>query len=540
MKVKEDTMSAVDTRKGAVTYSRVSSEGQIDGFSLDVQVRETRKAAEKLGCTVMRSFVEEGVSGTLEDRPALTEMLAFCAKHMGEVRYVIVKDIDRFSRETLVHQVLRGKLKELGVTLYSINQPSIADEGPHARFMENIFSSVAQLERDQIVQRCMSGTKEAVLNGAWTCRAPYGYEHTKTSDGTSTLKIHAERAEVVRKIFQLYAEGMMITDIADKLRALGYSSMSERKFSKQTIFNMLRNPTFIGKIRHRQFPDQLIDGLHPAIVSLELWEAVQARFDNRHPFAKKLKVNPEFMLTNILRCPECAGPMTGAFSKGKSGKRYPYYSCRLSGCKARTQPRETVELGFLEAMENLKPTDECIRIFEESIITVWREKWQDEVSEKTRLVRQLTELEQRRDSIVDKYVMGKLDEFTYKRSLSRVDDEIMKVGQLREGHMLSEEQMRGMLQFARSFLTSPLNTWKEATLERKRLIQRLVFPVGLRLEKDGSVRTLEVSPLLKLLDNLKGADTPRSSLVDQIRLSWNTLIPSLAQMVTMLRGGVAA
>jgi site-specific DNA recombinase len=241
--VKEgDTIGHMDTQRGAVTYSRVSSADQVDGFSLDVQRRETRKAAEKLGCRVLKEFVEEGVSGTLEDRPSLTALLAFCVQRRGEVQHVIVKDIDRFSRDTLVHQILKSKLKALGISLYSINQPSISEDSPHARFMENIFSSVAQLERDQIVQRCESGTKEAVRRGAWTTRAPYGYQNEKSVDGIATLGIIPERAEAVRKAFQLYAEGTLLQDIANRLQALGYVPGNGGKFSKQTAYNILRNP----------------------------------------------------------------------------------------------------------------------------------------------------------------------------------------------------------------------------------------------------------------------------------------------------------
>ncbi len=517
--VSEGTIGTVDTTKAAVTYSRVSTEGQVDGFSLDAQKRETRKAAEKLGCKVLKEFVDEGVSGTLEDRPAFTELLRFCAENKGRVGYVIVKDIDRFSRETLVHQILRRKLQVLGINLFSINQPSISENNPQARFMENIFSSVAQLERDQIVQRCLSGTKEAVLRGAWTCRAPYGYDYTKTVDGMPTLKIIPERAEAVRKAFQMYSEGALLTAIAEKLHAMGYLTSGSRKFSKQSIDNMLKNPAYIGKVKHRQFPDRLIDGLHPAIVSQEVWDVVQRRFENRLPFPTKHKINPDFILTNILRCPECNGPMTGASHRGKSGAKFPYYRCRVSGCKAKFLKRDRVHEQFREVLAHLRPTEEMIQLMEESVVAVWREKWQDSCHEKARLSRQITELEQKRDAVVDKFITGKLPEDLYQRHLAKVDDEIVKVSQQREEHVLSEQQIRELLEYSRRFITSPLNTWEREPLDRKRLLQRFVFPTGLRPEKDGTILNLELSPLLKLID---GSVSSESNMVELWGTIWNS------------------
>src|SRR3989338_8337775 len=112
MWIKQASIGMMDTQKAAVTYSRVSTDGQVDGFSLDVQRRETMKAAEKLGCKVLREFVDEGVSGTLEERPAFAELLLFCAKNKGKVTYVIVKDLvyQSFPRKTvnILHDHIRA------------------------------------------------------------------------------------------------------------------------------------------------------------------------------------------------------------------------------------------------------------------------------------------------------------------------------------------------------------------------------------------------------------------------------------------------
>ena len=370
-------------QKGAVTYARVSSEEQVDGYSLEVQTRECKICAERLGCEVLKNFVEKGVSGTKEDRPALAALLGFCEKNRGKIAYVIVKDIDRFSRETLVHQILKSKLKAVGVTLYSINQPTIAEDTPHARFMETIFSGVAQLEREQIYQRTMAGTREAIEQGAWTSPPPYGYESCRNEENISTLKPHPERIEGVLTTFKMYAEGAMLTAIADKLNALGYRTARAGKFSKQSVQHTLKNPVYIGKIRNGLYPDRLLDGIHPSIVPIELWNRVQQRFAGRSIVPMRLKENPEFPLTNILRCHACNAPLCGSFSRSRNGSRHAYYHCNKPGCKSRNFQRDLQEKRFLKALESIKPTGECIRIFEEDVIMVQREKWQTHIAEKT-------------------------------------------------------------------------------------------------------------------------------------------------------------
>ncbi len=496
--------------KGAVTYARVSSEEQVDGYSLDVQVRECRECAKRLGCEVMDEFVEQGVSGAKENRPALAALLSFCEKNKGKVAYVIVKDVDRFSRDTLVHQILKGKLKALGVTLYSINQPSIAEDSPHARFMENIFSSVAQLEREQINSRCSMGTLEAVKEGAWTSPAPYGYELCRNDEGKSTLKPQPERAKAVVKAFEMYDQGALLIHIAEKLHALGYRTTKGGRFSKQTMFHWLHNPAYIGKVSNKLYPDRLIDGLHPSLIPIDLWNRVQQRFAGRSVVPARLKANPEFALTNILRCHACNAPICGSYSRSRNGNRYAYYHCRKPGCKSKNIQRDTSEKEFVKVLRKIRPTDECIRIFEEDVIKVQREKWQQHITEKAKLTQQLADLERRRNAIEDKYFSGSIDEETYQRNKKRVEDDILNVTKARDEHVISEEKIRALLEFARSFITSISNTWEKSLPDDKRLVQKLVFPIGLRLEKDGKYRTLQLPPLLAIIPKAK---TDRSKMV---------------------------
>lgn len=486
--------------KGSISYARVSSDSQVDGYSLSAQLRECKECAEKLETPILKEFVEEGVSGTKENRPALADALAFCAKNKGKLAYFIIKDVDRLARDNLVYLIIKSKLKEFGIQLYSINQPSIGEDNPHARFMENIFSSVAQLEREQILMRTTSGRRDALEEGAWLWPPPFGYATSKTSDGIATLKIMSERSEVVLRAFQMCSEGMEQGEICKKLHALGYRTSRGKKISKQTMSYMLKNIVYTGKIQSRIFPDRVIDGKHSGIVPVELWNNVQDKLSgNRH--GPKLRMNPDFPLTNILRCYKCGGAMTGSFSRGRAGTRYPYYHCRKSGCKAKNMKRDNIESEFLDVLRQILPTEEGISRIENGFIKVLREKWTEKIKDKAQLQRRLTELDQQRDKIEGLFIDNKLTEDTYNRQLAKVEDEIITVSKEKDENLLSESQLKDQLLFARRFLLSISNTWENGTVERRRLVQRLVFPVGLRCTEDSGLGTLEIPRLLALAGN---------------------------------------
>ncbi len=484
--------------KGAISYARVSSDGQVDGYSLTAQLRECRNCAEKLEVPILKEFVEEGVSGAKENRPALAEALAYCAKNKDKVAYFIVKDVDRFARDTLVHLIIKSKLKEVGVQLHSINQPSIGEDNPHARFMEGIFSSVAQLERETILARTTSGSRDAVDGGAWISPPPYGYATDRTIDGIATLKIVPERAEAVLRAYQMCAEGKEQTEIYKTLNTHGFRTSKGGEFSKQSMSHMLRNIVYTGRIQSSIFPDRIIEGKHPAIVSIELWEAVQDRLSGNRGRGATIKMNPNFPLVNILRCHKCGGPMSGSLCSGKSGKKYPYYHCRKSGCKAKNIKRDAIEAEFLIVLKRVHPTEVGVSRIENGFIKVLREKWAQKLKDKAVLQRRITELDQQRDKIEGMFIDNKISEETYKRQLNKVEDEILAVSKEKDENLLSETQLKEQLLFARRFLLSISNTWENGTVERRRLIQRLVFPVGLRCTEDSGLGTLEIPRLLAL------------------------------------------
>ena len=120
---------------------------------------------------------------------------------------------------------------------------------------------------------------------------------------------------------------------------------------------------------------------------------------------------------------------------------------------------------------------------------------------------------------VGKFIDSKITEDTYKRQLSKVEDEIIAVTKEKDENLLSETQLKEQMLFARQFLLSISNTWKNGTVQRRRLIQRLVFPVGLRCTKDAGVGTLEIPRLLEL-----AGDTmmDESNLVDRVGLEPTT------------------
>lgn len=186
-------------------YLRVSTEEQSkEGFGLDVQLRRCEAQAIVKGWDVAPEHIyrDEGLSGTLEasERPGLRALLA--AVHAGQVGAVIVLALDRLGRKARIILAVVDEITEAGCNLVSCKE-SLDSTTPAGRFVLTMFAALAQLERDNIVERTSSGRDErGKLDGEKGGRMPFGYIRTERGPA-----IDREAAAVVKTIFRLKRKG---------------------------------------------------------------------------------------------------------------------------------------------------------------------------------------------------------------------------------------------------------------------------------------------------------------------------------------------
>jgi len=95
-----ESVNFTHNTKQAIAYIRVSSEEQVDNFSLETQEKLCRQEAERKGLTIIRVFREEGKSAkNIIGRPTLKEMMEFCRKNKKNIDALIVYRLDRISRQ---------------------------------------------------------------------------------------------------------------------------------------------------------------------------------------------------------------------------------------------------------------------------------------------------------------------------------------------------------------------------------------------------------------------------------------------------------
>ena len=146
------------------TYYRVSTTDQ----NVNLQRDAVRGLCERHPDWHATEYVDAGVSGTKDQRPALNRLMADCRR--GKIDRVIVWRFDRFARS--VSHLLRAleEFRSLSIDFVSVTE-AVDTSTPMGRMVFTVLAAVAELERCLIVERVRAGQQAAKARGKHIGRA---------------------------------------------------------------------------------------------------------------------------------------------------------------------------------------------------------------------------------------------------------------------------------------------------------------------------------------------------------------------------------
>ncbi len=499
----------------AVAYTRVSTDDQVKGTSLDSQKEACLKHAETLGTELLLKniFQEEGVSAKLIDRPELAKLLDYCAKHKGEITHCIVWKVDRLARKSEYHHIIKAQLAKYGVKLVSVTEP-IGDD-PMGNLMDGMLAAWAQFDNEIRLVRTTGGMKKRTQQGGWPHDAQYGYKKTRTATGISSIEPN-EDAPLQTKFLEEFATGAYTVEQARYLAYdMGIRDKKGNMFRWQTIENRLKNPIYAGFVRSKYTDGQMIRGAHKALISEKTHFKICAILAGDIKNYSK-QAETDWPLRGGFLQHTCGRAMTGGVTTGRplSGSRY---SCM--GCRARillkpvSKRRELVHSEFLEVMRNVRPTEGTQRLFRELVLRIWNDEFKDALSVAGKIDNELAELKSKKSRIIDLFIDGKLTENEKRDKIQQVEQEIAKQSLQRidaDKYVSEKEQI---IDGALLFMSDPSSFWNLANLALKKRIQDLIFPVGLVYDCADGFRTPTLGKSYQLITELTENNGEISTLV---------------------------
>jgi DNA invertase Pin-like site-specific DNA recombinase len=180
----------------AALYARVSTTDQ----TCENQLIELRRYCEARGWAIGREFVDTGVSGSKDRRPALDELMTDAKRRRFDT--LIVWRLDRLGRNLRHLVVLLEDLQALGIGFISLGE-GIDLGTPAGRLQLHILAALAEFERSRIQERVRAGIARVRARGQRLGRPvlPVPRQRLQTVEGLSVREA-ADRLKVSRSTLQ--------------------------------------------------------------------------------------------------------------------------------------------------------------------------------------------------------------------------------------------------------------------------------------------------------------------------------------------------
>lgn len=367
-------------------YIRLSAEdsGKKNGYSLQNQ---EMLVLDYIGrhpeLNLYREYVDNGFSGTCFDRPAFDEMMQDMRD--GRINCIVVKDLSRLGRNYLeagnyLEQIFPFfKMRFISINDgYDSTAPDSADESLIIPLKNIINEGYAKDISVKISTALETRKKQGKFTGKY---APYGYR--KDPADKNHLIVDEETKDIVKRIFQIRADGMSMSGIAAQLNEEGIPSpaaylilkgISKEKSFQNSYWNrlnvkrLLTNRVYLGNLvygkeqssfakgisRHRLPAEQWkeVENTHEPIIDRKLFDFVQEKQEeSRKEFFDRTGINndyqPENLFRGLIHCSDCGGAMkmskfVTTLKSGKKSRFAVYQCCRRKSMKNYSCPPRSI------------------------------------------------------------------------------------------------------------------------------------------------------------------------------------------------------
>jgi DNA invertase Pin-like site-specific DNA recombinase len=316
-------------------------------------------------------FADEGISGTSTKKREQFNVMVEAAL-AGEIQLIITKSVSRFARNTVDSLTTIRNLKDAGCECFFEKEGIWTFDGK-GELLLTIMSSLAQEESRSISENVTWGKRRSFEAGKVSL--PYkrflGYE--RGEDGRP--QIVESEAAVVRLIYALFLQGKTVNFIARRLTAQGIPTPGgKEKWSVSTVRSILLSEKYKGEailqknftvnfLEHKmkrnegELPIFHVENSHPAIVTVEQFDLVQAEWERRSrtPGPQQSGLSP---FSSRLVCESCGAFLGPKTWHSTSPYRRVIWQCnrKYAGdavCETRHVTEDEIRAAFVSAFNSL-------------------------------------------------------------------------------------------------------------------------------------------------------------------------------------------
>lgn len=258
----------------AVILARVSTREQENGMSIDAQLENIRRYCTKREFDVLKEYTLTE-SSTRGDRVKFKEMMKFI-KNKQEKIAIVADCVDRVQRSYEESVELDYLRKRDRVEIHFIREALwLHIDSPSSDVMKwDMIVLMAKSYVGSLRDNVKRSMRHNMSHGRWQYAAPIGYKNLRDENGKSVIIPDPDRADLVRKVFEKYATGLLtLGELAKYAEQIGLNGRrSVKSMSTTTIQSMLCNPFYYGEFL---FDGRMVEHIYQPLISRDLFDKCQ-------------------------------------------------------------------------------------------------------------------------------------------------------------------------------------------------------------------------------------------------------------------------
>lgn len=464
-----------------VIYARYSSGRNQTAQSIEGQLKVCREFSVREGYHIVAEYIDEKISGkSAEKRTGFQRMIADSAR--GRFEYVIVYQLDRFSRNKFENALYKQKLASHGVKVISAME-NINTEDASGILMETMLEGMAAYYSQELSQKIQRG--RAINASKFLSLGSNPGLGFKVVD--KQIIVDEPNAAHVVTIFEMYANGATMKEIIAHMNNIGVKTSQGNPFSRNSLTYILRNKRYVGIYSYKgtDTPNAL-----PRIVPQHLFEQVQKRLKNNVGAGGRGKAVEDFILSSKLFCGHCLTPMVGTSGTSRNGNLHSYYKEKINGCKKLSIVKHKIEDRVVEIVLDML-TEENQRMIAHEISELCEQE-RDNPNLK-RLQRLIKENEKQKANLLESLKVGKASATTANYVFEEIDKLEREIAAFEQQAAIEEDRHFGLSEVDIMYFLSHLKNGNINDLGHKKLLVNvMVNSVYVYQNEDGDGHTLTV------------------------------------------------
>ena len=440
-----------------IAYCRKSTdEKDKQVLSIEAQIAELKEFAKRENLFVTE-FITEAKTAKIPGRGQFAEVLKKIEKGMANA--ILSWHPDRLARNSIdggkiIYLLDTGKLLDLKF-------PSFWFEStPQGKFMLSIAFGQSKYYVDNLSENVKRGNRQKLRNGVWPSKAPYGYINNPKTRG---IDIDEEKSKVVKKAFQLFAEGgKSFVEISKLMHKFGIYKLDGDPVKVDQVKNMLSNRFYLGVLK---YAGEYYQGTHKTFINKKLFDEAQKQVEK---IERPRHNGHNFAFAGLATCGECGAAITAEQHikkyKNGTGQTFVYYRCtkKLKLCNQKYISESDTETQLRKIVRDCGLHEGWEPYFEKWITQAEEKDNRTAEVEEKQLDGQIQESEIKLNRLLDGYLDQVIEPEVYKQKKNELFDEKLK---LEEKKSQVEKNGSIWLEPMREFVNCALQAQKVARAE---------------------------------------------------------------------------